>query len=481
METQEKLCREYAGKQDWEVAEVFVELGESAKTSDRTEFTKAINYCTAKKGRIGIFLVYKLDRFSRKAEDHLTVRAVLNKVGTALRSVTEPINETATGRLMETVIAGFAEFDNNVRTERTRGGMIQRVREGYWVWTPPLGYYKPMRGKKTNIVPDPVKAPLVRAGFEEYAKGGRTYKALAAFWTRQGLRTRRGKPIKHQEVQKMLINPVYCGVIKAFGGEWAGGFEPIVPRQLFLACQVKPGYSSWSKRRTAENPTFPLRKFVVCSECGTPLSGSATRGYKGKKYPYYHHSKKGCSKSRSIAKEKFERAFLERLEKITPNPKFEKLFKAVVIDIWKTRHKHLDAQRASVRRAIEKLELDRQRVFELHRSGVYSDEDFKEQKSVIGRQLDEQYVLIEDHRNDEFNMEQALGYCFEFVGKATKTWLELESNPQARVQFQQLIFKNKIPFDGENFGTTELSPIFQLKETLLAEESLLVAPRGIET
>ena len=408
------------------------------------------------------------------------VRAVLSKAGTELRSVTEPINETATGKLMETVIAGFAEFDNNVRTERTKNGMLQRVQEGYWVWPSPLGYHKPVSGKKTNIVPDPEVAPLVRAGFEEYAKGGRTYKALAVFWTRLGLRTKRGKPIKMQEVQKMLRNPVYCGVIKAFGGEWAGGFEPIVSRQLFLACQNGPGQrSSWAAPRKSDNATFPLRKFVVCDECGTPLTGSVSKA-RGKGYAYYHHFKKGCSKSKSIAKEKFERAFLDCLSKIAPDERYEKLFKVVIIDIWKSNHKQLDDRRAAARRSIEKLEADKQRVFELHRSGVYTDDDFKEQRAIITQRLDEQYALIEEQRAEELDIEDLLGHCFEFVGKAAKTWIELEGNHQARIRFQSLIFKSRLQFDGERFGNTVLSPIFQLKETLLLEESLLVAPRGIE-
>ena len=111
--------------------------------------------------------------------------------------------------------------------------------------------------------------------------------------------------------------------------------------------------------------------------------------------------------------------------------------------------------------------------------GTYTDEDFKEQRAIVVKKLEDQYLLIEESRGDEFNMDEALGYCFEFVSNATKTWLELGGNHQARIRFQNLIFKARLPFDGEKFGNTELSPIFQLKETLLLEESLLVAPKTI--
>ncbi len=478
LETQERQCRDYAASQGWTVVGVFVDKGESAKTVDRAEFLAAIKYCAER--RPEFFLVHKLDRFSRNAQAHWAIREALLKYQTKLRSCSESIDESPEGEFMGGIHSLVAQFDNARRAQRTKQGMVERAREGYWVWSPPLGYYKPIRGKKTNIVPEPNLAPLIRAGFEEYAKGGRTYKAIAAFWTRLGLRTRRGKPIKMQEVQKVLRNPVYCGVIKSFGGEWAGGFESIVSRQLFLACQGGAGQgSSWSVPRKSDNATFPLRKFVICVECGTPLTGSVSKA-RGKGYAYYHHFKKACSRSKSIAKEKFERAFLEYLSKIAPDERYEKLFKAVIVDIWKASHKQLDDHRAVARRSIERLEADKQRVFELHRSGVYTDDDFKEQRAIITRQLDEQYALIEEQRAEEFDIEDLLDHCFEFVGKAAKTWIELEGNHQARIRFQSLIFKSRLHFDGQCFGNTVLSPIFQLKATSHEEKSLLVAPRGIE-
>ncbi len=232
LETQERQCREYASSQGWFVAKIFIDKGESAKTVDRAEFLAAVKFSAEQ--RPDFFLVHKLDRFSRNTQDHLAIRQALLKYGTKLRSCSESIDETPEGEFMGGIHSLVAQFDNARRAQRTKQGMIERVKDGFWVWAPPLGFHKPHQGKKTHIVPDPKVAPFVRMAFDEYAKGGRTYKAMAAFLTRQGLRTKRGKPIKQQEVQKMLRNPAYCGIIKAFGGEWSGSFDPIVSRSLFL-------------------------------------------------------------------------------------------------------------------------------------------------------------------------------------------------------------------------------------------------------
>ena len=482
LETQETDCRQHAEKCGFVVLEVFVDRGESAKTADRTEFLKAIQFCALKKPVVDFFLVHKFDRFARNAGDHLALRATLRKSGTELRSITEATSNDPAGKLMETVLAGFAEFDNNVRADRTKAGMVERVREGFWVWAPPIGYHKPATGKKTNIIPDPERAPLIRRAFEEYAKGTYTYQELAKLMENAGLRTRHGKPVSFQLVEKILHNIAYCGVIRAFGADHEAAFEPIISKSLFDSCQKGASGSEGATPapRSVNNPAFPLRKFVDCADCGTPLTGSVTRGRHGKRYPYYHHHSKGCTKSKSIPKEIFEQEYLEFLDSVTPNLRYQKLFQAVVRDTWQTNYRNLDAENASIRRKIEKLEEERQRVFDLHRAGTYSDEDFQEQKKRVNRQLDQQLALLNDRKAEEFDMEQALSYCFDFVGKATDTWLKLANNHPARIRFQKLLFTEKLTFDGQKFGTAKLSPILQQKKTPLVEKSSLVAPRGIE-
>jgi site-specific DNA recombinase len=63
--TQEKMCREYAVAHGYSVAQIFIEQGESAKTADRTELKKLLDYCSNKKHQIDAVIAYKIDRISR--------------------------------------------------------------------------------------------------------------------------------------------------------------------------------------------------------------------------------------------------------------------------------------------------------------------------------------------------------------------------------------------------------------------------------
>ena len=475
LESQEQRCQEYASQKGIKIARVFIERGESAKSAERTEFIKAIGFCTGKKNRVDYFLVYKLDRFARNQADHVTVRALLRRSGTELRSATEPIDESPVGKAMEGMISVFSEFDNNVRTERTKGGMLERLKQGVWVWIAPLGYLRPAR--HTNIAPDPKSALFIRMAFEEYGKGIYSFKSLAALMDSRGMRTRYDKKPCAQLMQKVIANPLYCGRMEVWGEVFRGTYETIVSEELYMRCQPDAiRKAAHAGPRTINNPEYPLRGHVLCSECQKPLTASAPTGRKGKRFPYYHHHNPECERARFIPKETFEQTFVEYLQAITPSLKYSRLFKAVMVDIWKTNYANIDNRNRRLRLEIAKLEDERQKVFTLHRNGTYSDGEFSEQKRLVNTEIDRRMALIEESRMDEFQMETALDHCFAFVNNTATAWLQGEHT--TRLQLQKLIFKEKLSYDGQKFGNAKLSIIYEAGQHFDGNKSGLVALLG---
>jgi hypothetical protein len=283
-------------------------------------------------------------------------------------------------------------------------------------------------------------------------------------------------------IEKILRNPIYWGAIEVKGQFLRkGSFKSIISKELFDKCQ--PEYQNQSGHaapRSANNPEFPLRKVVVCTGCEAKITGSSSTGGSGKKHSYYHHQQQGCEKAISIPKATFEQLFVEFLDNVTPTERYEKLFKAVIIDIWQKNYKQFDENNVKIRAEIANLEQERQKVFELHRSGKYSDDEFLEQKSLVNKRIEEKHLLIQDKRVEEFDMEQALDYCFKFVRETASTWLRLEADYGLRLRFQKRVLAGNVGFDGEKFGTPELSLIYQTKKNPSLDSSSLVARRGIE-
>jgi site-specific DNA recombinase len=398
------------------------------------------------------------------------VRAYLRRCGTELRSVTEPIDNTPIGRAMEGVLSVFAEFDNNVRTERSRQGMMERVRQGVWVWPAPLGYYRPQ--VKANLVPDPKRAPLIRLAFEEFSTGTYTYARLAARLNELGLRTRYGQPLTPSAVHKMLVKPVYTGTIRVGGEEFVGAFEPLVSRDLFRACQpahFRPA-SPLADPRSLNNPLFPLRGLVRCAECGKRLTGSSSTGSKGGRYAYYHHHQPRCPRAHSIPKNRFENAFREFVERYTIRPNVaEALRRILQEEVGGIKAKVAQVQ-ARIRKELTELEAARQRVFELHRSGVYTDEEFHEQKSMVDERIKQKHLSLTDRDEGSINFDDGLERCFEMLRNPARTWDELGQDFGKQLRFQHLLVPTGLTYDGEQFGTQEMSLIYTLKEEIQGDK-----------
>ncbi len=479
LEMQEKNIREYTARNGIELLKVFVDRGESAKTANRPEFLKAIAFCSDKRHPVDYFIVYKIDRFSRKQYDHATVRAILNKHGTELCSTTEPIDSTPVGAAMEGMLSVFAEFDNNVRTERSKSGMLENVRKGIWQWREPPGYYRPLRGAKgSNIAPIEATKHLYRLIFDEWREGTHSYESLAEYMAERGLRTTTGKKPRKQFIQRVLENPLYCGIIEAFGERNNGTFESLVTPEVFEECRLVREGGARPLVRNVANPDFPLRRFVHCPVCKRALTGSTSTGRKGKRYAYYHHHIQGCTEAKFIAQKEFEDQFAKYLTEISPSARFEKLFRAVVLDVWKTNYKQFNEVSERTRREIGELEQERLKVFDLHRAGKYTDDEFTEQKAIINERIAEKHRLLRENHIEEFNMEAALDYCFQFVRNSSETWRRLKY--PLKVRFQNLVFPQKVTFADGKFGTAELSLVFSLNRDFDGETSHFVRPPGLE-
>lgn len=361
--TQRQACREYCSRNGLTVVEVFEDAGESAKTTDRPEFKRLLEYCRKNKGRVGVLVVYNVTRFARNAHDHAIIRTLLHRLGVSLRSVNEPIGDNSVGKLTENMLAAIAQFDNDVKSERTTAGMMAALERGHWTWRAPLGYRRgDRRAGEPSLMPDPDRAPLVRRAFELVDTGEHLMDALVTV-TALGLRTLNGKPLTAQTFGSMLRKPIYSGQMDApgFGLKGVrGDFAPIVPDTLFTRVQKRlTAGGPVAQSRRLDNPQFPLRRFVICDRCNLPLTGSASKGRSGK-YGYYHCRK--CS-GVSIRSEALERQFLDLLEGLRPTAEFMPLFKLIVLDVWRRRlagtataKAALEGRLAELRRREEVLE-----------------------------------------------------------------------------------------------------------------------------
>ena len=116
---------------------------------------------------------------------------------------------------MEGVLAAFAQFDNDVRSDRTRAGMRVALELGRWTFPAPLGYLNAPKWSKTSLIHDPERGALVRRAFEDLATGNYTKQEVIARATEAGLRSRKGLRLSPQSFGQMMRNPIYVGRVES--------------------------------------------------------------------------------------------------------------------------------------------------------------------------------------------------------------------------------------------------------------------------
>ena len=480
LETQERLCRSYCQQQGWEVDRVFIEKGESAKTADRAEFQKLIDYCRVNKKKIGFVVVYAISRFARSVHDYQVVRGMLTGFGISLRSVTEPINDTSAGKFMENVIASAAQYDNDVRSERTIEGMSSALKRGRWTFPLPIGYRRVSSVLGTKIEQDPERASLVHMAFELYSTGRYQREEVLKTVTGAGLRTRKGSRVSSQTFCAMLQNPRYAGRldVKKWGVSATGSFQPIVSETMFDRVQsLLADRRSHGKTYALNHQDFPLRHFVRCDNCNRPLTASWSKG-RNAKYPYYRCANRSC-KSVNSRKEVVEERFMKLLRSLQPQPSYMRLFREIVLDVWK----HQLKQISEVRRTLElKLQQIAEKKNRLVSAFLYEHKidnaTYEEQIDLLRQDAALAEMQLHDAKLEEFDVEGVLELANRLMSDLSRFWLQ--ASLDQKIRFQKVLFPDGIKVNGETFGTAKTCYAFSYLRKISTPNSSLASRTGVE-
>ena len=465
LQGQEKSAREYCRNNNIEVAEVFCDAGASAKTANRPQLIASIAYCTENYKEIDYYLVWKMDRLARMAYDTAVIDANLQKLGIQLRSVTEPITNSPIGSLTKTMLAGFAQFDNDVRAERSTSGVRRRIEEGGWPHMAPLGYKNYTDTFRRPTLEKTEQAPLIAKWLREYIKGGHTKRSMNQLAWDMGIRSKQGKRLSYQQSINMLNSPIYAGLV----------FSKMIPEPLeglhdglITVSEHEEILEKLDGRKKANNGVaatqkWPLRSsFVKCADCGESVTGSSPKG-RTKNYPIYH-----CPKCRSktvghrvsVSKDKMHDEFEALLGFVTPSEATLKLFRSQVVKRWQDTHKEQRVQQQELRQALEKLKDRRQRVITLFVDGNLTSPEKLEQTSKIDTEILRTELKLNEASDEVVSSEVLIDFGINMIQNAPKLWRIADDLERQRLQ--TAIFPEGLTYDFvKGFGTTKTGDLYQ--------------------
>lgn len=473
LNTQEKLCREYALKNGYEIVHVYVEQGESAKTALRTELQKMLLFCSDKKNKINAVIIYKLDRLSRNTDDYSQLRLLLKRYGVEIKSTSEFFENTPQGKFMENMFANVAQFDNDVRAERCAGGMKDAMREGRYVWMAPVGYDNVRVGGKATIAQNTVMGPLIKQTFEMVAKNTHATEDVRKIMTSVGLRLKNGKPLSKQYFYNMLKNRVYIGMIEKFGESHKGMFEPVLEESLFN--QVQKVLRLRGKKMSQyklDSEDFPLRRFVVNKE-GKKMTGSWCKG-RSAKYPYYRF---GGVKS-NYTKELMETNFMKYMDRF-------QLDKSLIKKLRTKLSEKLDVATAKeqkdgrkLRAYIDELGERQGMLIKKNLDGFISDMVLKQQLDLIEKELTDAQINLASLQEMELDFNELLDHAEKYLENPSSIWKKAKLDKRLKLQWFQ--FPQGLVFENNNYETANLAFVFKTKEAFLPLQSSMVDPGRFE-
>jgi site-specific DNA recombinase len=455
LDTQERACREHCRRHGLEVERVFRDEGESAKTANRPGLQAMLDFCARESKRLDVnaVVVYRFDRIARSVADHIMIRSALNKLGIRLQSATEFTEDSPIGEFTETITAAVAQLENRVKAERVIDGMNEGLRNGQWMWRPPLGYAKPPEHAMSSLEHDPERADLIRQGFEAIASGRLSRADALRELTEHGLCTHGGKPLTSGAFTRILKSPIYSGrIIK---DDWEidvrGDFEPIVAPEVFNSVQEILSGKKPGRHHTLDNPDFPLRRVVRCGRCSTPLTGAWSKG-RSKHYAYYRCAKSRCG--RSIAVNTLEDLVLDALRELAISPEVAALARAIVEDTWNGRTALSRNQQTTLKSEEEKL---RRRLDNL--TDKYLDDDgidaatFEQQKNRLTAKIDETRAALADSEPPSIDVAAAVSLAQTLLQDLPECWNRLQ--PLERPQFLRALFPEGFTYHDDHVGTAE--------------------------
>ena len=427
LDTQEDICRKEAVRRGLRIVKTFREEGKSAKTiSGRPELVEMLHYCKKNKKTLGALIIYRLDRLSRQTSDYLSIRKNLIACNIKLVSASEPTGTSPTDTLLETIMASFAQHDNDVRSERTSNGMRARYMSGLITRRPPLGYK--MNANKIPVE-DPETWEQMRQAWDLMATGTKSLREITTIMNDMGLRSiYKGQPIKLriQTAHKLFRSKFYAGILTSntYKEEVQGQHRPMISLEQFYTVQRALDGRCVSKKavnvkQTRNNEAFPLRRLVKCDKCGMGLTAGWSKG-RSKRYPYYRCA--GGCKLTSIRAERLDEEVIELLRSITPKKECIELFTQYVVEEYERRLKDLKKTKNAADGEIQRLKDMRKVLVEKNMLGIYTDEIFLEQNALLEQKLEQAHTAKSDSALEKYDINKLSDFIKETLSDLGATY-----------------------------------------------------------
>ena len=469
---QVEACKKEAISRGAEMAKVYLERAESARSDDRPVLQQMMRELPA----LGVkyLIVHKVDRLARNRLDDATLYQKLVGMGITLVSASENIDETPAGRLMHGMLATFAEYYSNNLSTEVKKGLRRKHELGGTPFKPPIGYQSAQRQVGAQGVRgvelDPVRAPLVTLAFELYVTADWSLRDLAEHLAERGLRSRGTAKFPERvlgpnRVHELLQNPYYIGIVKWDGRSYPGRHQKLVDQETFDRVQVFLTAARISGDRPQIHEHY-LRGTVLCETCGGRLLFGRHRNRTGTPYDYFSCTNRAvrrrpirCDTSAHYPVPKVEDYVEQLYRTLELSEDIKKQIRSELRSELSDRAALIGKEAEAHERTLKKIEAKQEKLVQLFYDDLVTADVFERQQANLKAETKAASRLRRVAITETQNIEEALEEALRRLERIHATYLE--ATPLERRVMNRAIFERiEVGEDSTITGTT-LTPTYK--------------------
>ncbi len=379
-------CVRKATTLDARVVAVYMDKDTGTSTDKRPQMQALLDRVRTKQD-VDYVIVFKLERWARNTREDLIADFTLETAHCQLVSCSETIDRSAAGRLLHGMLASVNEYQSRNQSDEIRRKTVGKAKAGGTPCLAPIGYLNKQDGIDVRyVVPDPERAPFITWMYEVYATGEWSLDAIVDELEARGLRSRGNrryapKPLGMSQVQRILTNPYYKGIVTYDGVQYEGTHEPLVTPELWQRVQDMLEYRRNGEKQRKHH--HYLKGTLVCGHCHSRICVTHAQG-NGGTYPYFfclgrHQKRTTCTlKARPMA------LVEEQMEAYYRNVKLGADLLArtrdELLDELASERKQADDERERQARRLGDLKEQRKKLLDAYYAGAISVELLKEEQ-----------------------------------------------------------------------------------------------------
>lgn len=259
LESQKRDIENYCRKNELIVTDWYIDDGYTGANMNRPELQRLISDCGKKK--VKCVVAFKLDRISRSMIDGLyMIERIFQPNNVIFKCVHDSVSYNSPMEQAYTqMMAVFAQLDKNTMMLRMRGGMLERIKQGYWMGGGNLPYCYSYSKEQGILIPIPERAEQARKALELFISGYSDVKIKEICGFNSELVTR-----------NILTSVVNIGMIPYKGKIYQGKHEPIFDKDRFDIAQELRKTRAKSRAVCQTEPNL-LTGLCYCGVCGCAM------------------------------------------------------------------------------------------------------------------------------------------------------------------------------------------------------------------